>query len=222
MDRTPSPNDLRPPQNSQEGTSVVQTVSSSSRKRSCDNSGETENIEMKKPKHETCAQVASSTTSENVQQTTSDSSVVPQSSDTKSNTLLTNVKPDPDSTDHTENNLQSTTDQNVPTTSTVKTEPVEKNDQQPSSSNSDVKVDTSSVKKEENPNNSSCQQQSVRPSCEFGIRCYRMTDDHRREYAHPMENDYRRPNFPPAPPNGMLHFISSKKKFNTIIKIFFL
>jgi aprataxin and PNK-like factor len=203
LERTPSPENLRPPQNyhnNQEDALVAQEVSSSSRKRSFDNSGETENLEIKKQKQVPCAQVPSSTTSENVQQTTSDSSVVPQSSDSNSSTLLTNIKPDPDSTEI--NNQQNPTDQNVPSTSTIKTEPAENNDQHPSSSNSDVKVDTSTVKKEENPDNSSCQQQTVRPSCEFGIRCYRMTDDHRREYSHPMENDYRRPNFPPAPANA--------------------
>lgn len=39
----------------------------------------------------------------------------------------------------------------------------------------------------------------LRPSCEFGIRCYRNTSDHRRDYAHPTDTDYRRPDFPPAP-----------------------
>ncbi|XP_055635830.1 aprataxin and PNK-like factor isoform X2 [Toxorhynchites rutilus septentrionalis] len=38
-----------------------------------------------------------------------------------------------------------------------------------------------------------------RPSCEFGIRCYRHTADHRAQFAHPNDNDYRRPTFPAAP-----------------------
>lgn len=38
-----------------------------------------------------------------------------------------------------------------------------------------------------------------RPSCEFGIRCYRHTIDHRTQFAHPNDSDYRRPVFPPAP-----------------------
>jgi PBZ domain len=40
----------------------------------------------------------------------------------------------------------------------------------------------------------------TRPSCEFGIRCYRNTPDHRRNFAHPADSDYRRPSFPDAPP----------------------
>lgn len=38
-----------------------------------------------------------------------------------------------------------------------------------------------------------------RPSCEFGIRCYRRTLDHRAQFAHPNDSDYRRPTFPAAP-----------------------
>jgi len=206
LERTPSPENLRPPdtfQFNQEDALVAQGVSSSSRKRSFDNSGEAENLEIKKLKQvSSSAEVPSSTTSENIQQTTSASSaVVPQSSDSSSSTLLNNIKPDPDNSTEI-SDQQTPTDQNIATTSAIKTEPTENNDQHPSSSNSDTKVDTSTVKKEDNPDNSSCQQQAVRPSCEFGIRCYRMTDDHRREYAHPMDNDYRRPNFPAAPQNG--------------------
>lgn len=206
LERTPSPENLRPPdsfQFSQEDAPVAQAISSSSRKRSFDNSGEAENLEIKKLKQvSSSAEVPSSTTSENIQQTTSASSaVVPQSSDSSSSTLLNNIKPDPDNSTEI-SDQQKPTDQNIATTSAIKTEPTENNDQHPSSSNSDTKVDTSTVKKEDNPDNSSCQQQAVRPSCEFGIRCYRMTDDHRREYAHPMDNDYRRPNFPAAPQNG--------------------
>ena len=196
LDGRETPDNLLPLeriQNDTEDALVTETVSSSSRKRSLDSSNDTEGIETKKLKQ---AQVSSSSTSGNVQQTISDTAAVPQSSDSSNNTITTNIKPDPDSTEM--NNQQNMPDQNIPTTSTIKTEPTERYDQQPSSSNSDVKVDTSAVKTEDNP-----EQQSVRPSCEFGIRCYRMTDDHRREYAHPMDNDYRRPNFPPAPLNGM-------------------
>ncbi|XP_053698223.1 aprataxin and PNK-like factor isoform X2 [Sabethes cyaneus] len=38
-----------------------------------------------------------------------------------------------------------------------------------------------------------------RPSCEFGIRCYRYNAQHRAQFAHPSDADYRRPTFPPAP-----------------------
>jgi aprataxin and PNK-like factor len=66
-------------------------------------------------------------------------------------------------------------------------------DNQPTSSNG--KAEPVNVKKEP---------ETVRPSCEFGIICYRRDPDHRREYAHPPEIDYRRPEFPPqyTVPNG--------------------
>uniref|UniRef100_A0A182HYR0 PBZ-type domain-containing protein n=1 Tax=Anopheles arabiensis TaxID=7173 RepID=A0A182HYR0_ANOAR len=44
----------------------------------------------------------------------------------------------------------------------------------------------------------------LRPSCDFGIRCYRAGQDHRTLYAHPGDLDYRRPNFPPPPPGSPL------------------
>lgn len=39
----------------------------------------------------------------------------------------------------------------------------------------------------------------LRPSCQFGIGCYRHTPDHRAQFAHPHDADYRRPSLPPAP-----------------------
>ncbi|XP_049549069.1 aprataxin and PNK-like factor isoform X2 [Anopheles darlingi] len=42
----------------------------------------------------------------------------------------------------------------------------------------------------------------LRPSCDFGIRCYRAGSDHRTQFAHPGDRDYRRPDFPPAPPDA--------------------
>lgn len=38
-----------------------------------------------------------------------------------------------------------------------------------------------------------------RPSCEYGIRCYRHNVEHRAQFAHPNDSDYRRPTFAPAP-----------------------
>lgn len=57
-------------------------------------------------------------------------------------------------------------------------------------------VDKKDVKKE--TADSTCSPPG-RPSCEFGIRCYRRTLEHRNQFAHPNDNDYRRPTFPPAP-----------------------
>uniref|UniRef100_A0A182PP61 PBZ-type domain-containing protein n=1 Tax=Anopheles epiroticus TaxID=199890 RepID=A0A182PP61_9DIPT len=44
----------------------------------------------------------------------------------------------------------------------------------------------------------------LRPSCDYGIRCYRAGQDHRSMYAHPGDFDYRRPSFPPPPPGSPL------------------
>lgn len=41
----------------------------------------------------------------------------------------------------------------------------------------------------------------IRPSCNYGIRCYINTADHRRDHAHPVDADYRRPVYP-DPPSG--------------------
>lgn len=39
-----------------------------------------------------------------------------------------------------------------------------------------------------------------RASCNYGIRCFRRNPQHRNDMAHPGDPDYRRPDFPPAPP----------------------
>lgn len=87
--------------------------------------------------------------------------------------LIVKIKPDPDST----------TNNRVPSTSsgvtTIKPDP-----------------DAPEVKVKSEPID-----QSLRRSCEHGIRCYRNTPDHRRDFAHPTDADYRRPNFP-EPPQG--------------------
>lgn len=59
-----------------------------------------------------------------------------------------------------------------------------------------VDVNQKEVKKETADSTSSPPR---RPSCEFGIRCYRRTLEHRTQFAHPNDSDYRRPTFPPAP-----------------------
>jgi aprataxin and PNK-like factor len=165
-----------------------------SRKRSL--SQEDESIDTKKMKpsspttstQPSSSQPASSTTSAQPSST----SEVPVNPPDSAAALTPSIKPDPDSTE------QTSADPNLPSTST----------------NGVVKPDPDAVKTEAVDNNSTtCQSNSVpppapasaqpvRPSCEFGIRCYRLTDDHRRAYAHPMDNDYRRPPFPPADPGG--------------------
>ena len=68
------------------------------------------------------------------------------------------------------------------TTTTVKQEP-----------------DSSNVKTE---NSSAPTAQNDRPSCDHGIRCFRNNPGHRRDFAHPGDDDYRRPTFAPAAPNA--------------------
>ncbi|XP_034485658.1 aprataxin and PNK-like factor isoform X1 [Drosophila innubila] len=48
---------------------------------------------------------------------------------------------------------------------------------------------------------SSVSSSTFRPSCRFGIRCYRRNPAHRSAEAHPGDSDYRRPSFP-TPPLG--------------------
>jgi aprataxin and PNK-like factor len=101
--------------------------------------------------------------------------VADTTSENSSNPTEVKVKPDPDA---------------VPTSSTVSS----------SSKAPNIKPDpdgpSSTVKSEPAPTQNLPQ---LRPSCEFGIRCYRNTADHQREFAHPTDADYRRPNYPPAP-----------------------
>lgn len=64
--------------------------------------------------------------------------------------------------------------------------------------NVDQPTSSTTIVKKEEPDSTD----NLRASCEFGIRCYRKTIEHRRESAHPGDSDYRRPNFPPAPPGS--------------------
>lgn len=89
-------------------------------------------------------------------------------------TVIPFIKPDPDG-------LSSSTSSTSATTTTVKIEPAV-TDNNASSSSSPVTSTT-----------------TVRIVCQFGIRCYRHHEDHRREMAHPGDMDYRRPDFIPAP-----------------------
>jgi len=56
-----------------------------------------------------------------------------------------------------------------------------------------VKKEEESIKKEPEAGS------SLRPSCKFGIKCYRRNPFHRVEEAHPGDLDYRRPEFPEPP-----------------------
>jgi aprataxin and PNK-like factor len=51
-----------------------------------------------------------------------------------------------------------------------------------------------------NPKVASADSSTRRPTCNFGVRCYRKNNPiHRAAEAHPGDTDYRRPDFPPAP-----------------------
>lgn len=98
------------------------------------------------------------------------------------------IKPDPDSTNsNQQSNSTMPSVSNVkqePDSSSVKTEPASNNPQQPP------------------PPPPPAPQPISRRSCDFGVRCFRHTPEHRREFAHPGEVDYRRPAYPPAVPNS--------------------
>lgn len=94
-------------------------------------------------------------------------------------TVFPLIKPDP--------NGPSTSTSSVTTTVTsVKIEP-------PSSTVKSETVSTDNNASSDNP------PRRARSVCEFGIRCYRMQTEHRRDHAHPGDADYRRPDFLPAP-----------------------
>uniref|UniRef100_U5EYH5 PBZ-type domain-containing protein n=1 Tax=Corethrella appendiculata TaxID=1370023 RepID=U5EYH5_9DIPT len=82
------------------------------------------------------------------------------------------------------------------TANTVKTE---SNDDACCGSSSTTST-TDNVKKEPADSSSTTPPNlSLRQSCQFGIRCYRRNIEHRTEFAHPGDRDYRRPNYPAAP-----------------------
>jgi aprataxin and PNK-like factor len=103
---------------------------------------------------------------------TSEATASSSTSTTTLNVTPVKIKPDPDST---------TIQQNPSTSTGIR---ITKIKQEPDASKMPkVKIEPPS-----------------RPSCEFGIRCYRQTPDHRRNFAHPNDSDYRRPSYPNAPP----------------------
>lgn len=79
-----------------------------------------------------------------------------------------------------------------PDTGEASTSQAKPSDSAASTSEEAVKAE---IKKETADSTSS----PLRPSCEFGIRCYRRTVEHRTQFAHPNDSDYRRPTFAPAP-----------------------
>jgi aprataxin and PNK-like factor len=107
-----------------------------------------------------------------------DAQEVPQApSSTSNNVISTLIKPDPDAPDTL-----------APTSSSTSTvTPV-------------VKADPEVVKADPEPVAPSTNR-AIRESCQFGIRCYNRTQNHRQAMAHPSDVDYRRPDFGSPPPN---------------------
>lgn len=104
------------------------------------------------------------------------------------------IKPDPDSTNaettSPDNIIKIKSDPDGPTAAPSSGEPVAK------AETSGVKTET--VNSSTNKTPISNVPSNLRSSCEFGIGCYRLTADHRRDIAHPFNADYRRPDFPAA------------------------
>ncbi|XP_068157154.1 aprataxin and PNK-like factor [Drosophila tropicalis] len=64
-----------------------------------------------------------------------------------------------------------------------------------------VKAEPTQSNGEATANNASAvvSSSTIRPSCRFGIRCYRRNPAHRSAEAHPGDDDYRRPDYPEPP-----------------------
>lgn len=157
-ERTPSPENLRPPQSHEVSSDNVSNS----------------NLTQKRPFQEDQSGERSEEPSPSKKSRTEESEAAISQTDPPTDEVVKNIKSDPDST---------TTNQQ-PTTSTST---------EPACSSSSVTVkpdpDAPTLKSETN----------LRPSCEFGIRCFRFAPDHRRDFAHPQDSDYRRPNFPNPP-----------------------
>lgn len=194
LERTPSPDMLVAPSDF-----VQASPSRSSRKRSFEGDAEGSEESNKRVKSSTDHENAVSCSTTNAEPTGSDDHVNPPA-------VL--IKPDPDSTS-VSTSAATITSTSVTTSSSSTTEPKIKPDPDGSpstTSGATVAASSSDAVKKENPNSSPSQSAQatptstpgIRPSCEFGIRCYRNTPDHMREVAHPSDADYRRPSYPPA------------------------
>lgn len=123
------------------------------------------------------------------------------SSSSASNTDPVVVKKEPNTEPSSSTSSTNPPSEN-PSTTTVKTEPGVKTE--PVTCNGTASADNSSSNCSTNhsASNDGSNPNNVRESCQFGIRCYRRTQEHRTEFAHPGDSDYRRPDFPPASPNA--------------------
>ncbi|KRF83189.1 uncharacterized protein Dvir_GJ24045, isoform B [Drosophila virilis] len=119
------------------------------------------------------------------------------------NSILVAIKTEPGEEPEDSSVPAASTSSNIPPAISIKTE----------AANSDAVAVTeaassSTVVKTEPTNSSqsaivdnSVSSSTLRPSCRFGIRCYRRNPAHRNTEAHPGDSDYRRPSYP-TPPLG--------------------
>ncbi|CRK89043.1 CLUMA_CG002592, isoform A [Clunio marinus] len=121
---------------------------------------------------------------------TSSTAVADQKANKNSVLTTVKVKTEPESQG------SDTLDMPVPSSSNSSETPVIKTDPD---STSKIAIKTESENNSRPDSSNSSATAPLRPSCSFGIRCYRNTVDHRLDTAHPTDVDYRRPDFPPAP-----------------------
>jgi PBZ domain len=198
LDRTPSPDMLVAPSDF-----VQASPSRSGRKRSFEGDAEGSEESNKRVKSSTDPENAVSCSTTNAEPTGSDDHLQTV------NPPAVLIKPDPDSTSVSTSVASSTSTSVTTSSSSSTTAPKIKPDPDGSPSTTTgatVAASSTDAVKKENPNTSPSQSAQatptstpgIRPSCEFGIRCYRNTPDHMRDVAHPSDADYRRPTYPPA------------------------
>lgn len=188
LDRTPSPDMLVAPSDFVEPSS-----SRGNRKRSLDGDAEGDDENTKRVKSSETPEATVSCSSTSTQPTGSDDATK------ASGAPPVVIKPDPDST----SSAVTISSSSAVTTSSTLSAPKIKPDPDSSPSTTSSTVASSVPVKKEDPNptvpTSPAAAPVPRQSCEFGVGCYRNTADHMRDLAHPVDADYRRPTYPPAP-----------------------
>lgn len=133
-----------------------------------------------------------------------DSSKKPRSEDTTEDDVVTSNQSPPEEAEAAAAALESPSyEANIPTV--VKPEPDDGENNEAAEGSSSSTAAPKSPQPDANPKVEVKKETAdstgppLRPSCQFGIACYRHTADHRATFAHPHDVDYRRPAFPPAP-----------------------
>jgi aprataxin and PNK-like factor len=171
------------------------TSPQTSRKRSLDQADE--HVESKKLKPSSSDEIPSTSTNNNPPNT--ETAIVSTTNDQATLPTVT-IKPDPDAVTSTTVTVpvgivKPDPDAAVPPIAPVPVKSIKPDPDGGTSTNAN-----SSAAIPVTPDNQN-QSPALRPSCEFGVRCYRNTPQHHQEFAHPRDVDYRRPNYPPAAEN---------------------